>query len=517
MRKITKLEPKKAALPTRKKVAAYARVSKDTERLLHSASAQVSYYSELIQKNPEWEYAGVYVDCGITGTLTYKRDEFKRMLTDCGAGKIDIILTKSISRFARNTVDLLETVRHLKSIGVEVRFEKEHINSFSEDGELMLSLLASFAQEESRSISENVKWGIHKRFKSGEIGVANKHILGYQYDEAQKKYIIIPEEAESVRWMFQMYIDGVTLRDIADNLNNAGIHTILGNDFQETSVRQLIFNEVYAGDIRRQKCYVSDPIKKDKVPNRGELPQYYMADCHEAIIDRETYAKVKAEMERRASLRNPTYCFTKKIRCGTCGAQFTRKKGKVKGRTYVHWICRSKKETGMTCSSVNFSEEKLKNICADVLETDSFDDEIFESRVKDIVVLKNGDVEFHLVGGEMRRWKNLHLNQPRHQVTLTDAFQGKIRCAKCGNTYHRVNSANKWVYWYCIGKKKKEMTCNNINYTDFQLRQITAHILGLEDFDEQVFSEQIECITVLEGGGLEYHFYEGRTERWQRV
>ena len=517
MRKITKLEPKKAALPTRKKVAAYARVSKDTERLLHSASAQVSYYSELIQKNPEWEYAGVYVDCGITGTLTYKRDEFKRMLTDCGAGKIDIILTKSISRFARNTVDLLETVRHLKSIGVEVRFEKEHINSFSEDGELMLSLLASFAQEESRSISENVKWGIHKRFKSGEIGVANKHILGYQYDEAQKKYIIIPEEAESVRWMFQMYIDGVTLRDIADNLNNAGIHTILGNDFQETSVRQLIFNEVYAGDIRRQKCYVSDPIKKDKVPNRGELPQYYMADCHEAIIDRETYAKVKAEMERRASLRNPTYCFTKKIRCGTCGAQFTRKKGKVKGRTYVHWICRSKKETGMTCSSVNFSEEELKNICADVLETDSFDEKIFESRVKDIVVMKNGDVEFHLVGGEMRRWKNLHLNQPRHQVTLTDAFQGKIRCAKCGNTYHRVNSANKWVYWYCMGKKKKGMTCNNINYTDFQLRQITAHILGLEDFDEQVFSEQIECISVLEDGDLEYHFYEGRTERWQRV
>lgn len=186
-------------------------------------------------------------------------------------------------------------------------------------------------------------------------------------------------------------------------------------------------------------------------------------------------------------------------------------------KAYVHWICRSKKETGMTCSSVNFSEEELKNICADVLETDSFDEEIFESRVKDIIVLKNGDIEFHLVGGETRRWKNLHLNPPRHKVTLTDAFQGKIRCAKCGNTYHRVNSANKWVYWYCMGKKKKGMTCDNINYTDFQLRQITAHILGLEDFDEQVFSEQIEGITVLEDGNLEYHFYKGRTERWQRV
>ena len=201
MRKITRLEPKKTALPTRKKVAAYARVSKDTERLLHSASAQVSYYSELIQKNPEWEYAGVYVDCGITGTLTYKRDEFKRMLTDCEAGKIDIILTKSISRFARNTVDLLETVRHLKSIGVEVRFEKEGIHSFSEDGELMLSLLASFAQEESRSISENVKWGIHKRFKSGDILVGKVTPKGETELTAEERLLraIFGEKAREVR------------------------------------------------------------------------------------------------------------------------------------------------------------------------------------------------------------------------------------------------------------------------------------------------------------------------------
>lgn len=517
MRKITKLERRTTALPTRKKVAAYARVSRDTERLMHSVSEQISYYSALIQKNPEWDYAGVYADCGITGTLTSKRDEFQRMLSDCEVGKIDIILTKSISRFARNTVDLLETVRHLKSIGVEVRFEKENINSFSEDGELMLSLLASFAQEESMSISENSKWGIRKRFQSGEIGAANKHILGYRYDDEQRKYIIIPEEAVIVRRMFDLYIEGKPLRAICDDLNGAGYRTINGCRFQEASLALLIKNEIYAGDLRRQKSYMADPIKKNKVKNRGELPQYYMEDCHEAIIDRETYAKVKAEMERRTSLLNPSYCFTKRIHCGTCGAQFTRKKGKVRGKTYVHWICRSKKETGVTCSSVNFSEEELKNICADVLDTESFDEEFFESRVKDITVLKNGDLEFHLVGGETRRWKNLHLNPPRHKVTVTDAFQGKIRCAKCGNTYHRVNSANKWVYWYCMGKKKKDSSCNNPNFTDYQLRQISAHILGLDEFDEQSFAEQIEGITVLEDGSLEYHFYEGRTEKWQRV
>lgn len=180
MAKIIKIEQEVPVIQTKKKVAAYARVSMESERMNHSLSAQISYYSSLIQKNPGWQYAGVYADYGITGTRTAKREQFQKMLSDCEAGKIDIILTKSISRFARNTVDLLETVRHLKSIGVEVRFEKEKIHSFSEDGELMLSLLASFAQEESRSISENCKWGIRKRFQSGEIGVANKRILGYR-------------------------------------------------------------------------------------------------------------------------------------------------------------------------------------------------------------------------------------------------------------------------------------------------------------------------------------------------
>ena len=316
MPKISKIEPKLPGIPVRKKVAAYARVSRDTERLMHSVSAQVSYYSTLIQKNPEWDYAGVYADCGISGTDISRRDEFRRMLKDCEEGKIDIILTKSISRFARNTVDLLETIRHLKNLGIEVRFEKERIHSLSEDGELMLSLLASFAQEESRSISENCKWGIRKRFQSGEIGVANKRLLGYRYDEEQKKYMVVPEEAESIRWMFRMYIEGISLRKIAEKMNHAGVRSVLGNKFQEATVRQLIFNEVYAGDILRQKCYMADPIQKNKVKNQGELPQYYMAGCHEAIIDRETYAKVQAEMERRAAMQNPTYCFTGKIRCG---------------------------------------------------------------------------------------------------------------------------------------------------------------------------------------------------------
>ena len=188
MKTVEKIERKSPARPRRKRVAAYARVSVESARMQHSLSAQISYYSALIQKTPEWEYAGVYADYGISGTGMRDRDEFNRMLADCEAGRIDIILTKSIQRFARNTVDLLNTVRHLKELGIEVRFEKENINSMSGDGELMLSILASFAQEESRSISENSKWGIRKRFQSGEIGAANKHILGYRYDDDPVSY-----------------------------------------------------------------------------------------------------------------------------------------------------------------------------------------------------------------------------------------------------------------------------------------------------------------------------------------
>lgn len=215
----------------------------------------------------------------------------------------------------------------------------------------------------------------------------------------------------------------------------------------------------------------------------------------------------------------PTYPFTGKIKCGVCGHPFTRKKGKVKGKTYLHWICRSKKEVGATCSSVNFSEEELEKISAQALGLDAFDEEAFEEQVRDITVLPDGNLEFRLADGSTKLWKNLRLHQPRHEVTVTDCFQGKIRCAICGNTYHRVNSGGKWVYWYCIGKRYgyKGVECSNVNYADFKLRRISASILGLDEFDEEKFEKQIKEICVQPDGSLEYHFYEGRTEQWQRM
>ena len=523
MRKISKIEPKLPVIQARKKVAAYARVSRDTERLMHSVSAQVSYYSALIQKNPEWEYAGVYADMGISGTDTSKRGEFLRMLADCEEGKIDIILTKSISRFARNTVDLLETVRHLKDLGIEVRFEKEHIHSLSEDGELMLTLLASFAQEESRSISENVKWGVRKRFQSGEIGAANKHILGYRYDDELRKYVIIPEEAESVRWMFQMYIDGVSLREIAGSMNRAGIRTTLGNDFQEASVRQLIFNEVYVGDIRRQKCYMADPITKTKVKNCGELPQYYMADCHEAIIDRETYAKVQAEMERRAGLVNPTYPFTGKIKCGICGQSFTRRKGTTKGKEYVSWFCRAKKEVGMTCTSRNYSEQNLMEICAKLMGTDSFDGTAFESSVRLISALPDGSLEVQFFDGQIKRWemppKPAKVPDKPMKKRPAHLFDGKIFCGQCGRRYGRAVSESKdrHLYWYCRAKSHHGVTCDSVNYPDLEMKEIFCMVMGLEAFDEGFFTETVERMVVQKTGSIDFHLKDGTVKAYETL
>ena len=218
MRKITKLEPKAPVLKLRKRVAAYARVSMESERLQHSLSAQISYYSEKIQKNPDWLYAGVHADYGVSGTRTEKRDAFNRLLADCETGKIDIVLTKSISRFARNTVDLLETVRHLKEIGVEVWFERENIHSMSGDGELMLSILASFAQEESRSISKNITWSIRKKFERGE----QWHTAPFGYRWNGETFIVREDEAEVVR---RIYIG----KSVCSRVEIGTVYMIAGN------------------------------------------------------------------------------------------------------------------------------------------------------------------------------------------------------------------------------------------------------------------------------------------------
>ena len=319
MPKVTRIQPQKPILPPRKKVAAYARVSKDTEQLMHSLSAQVSYYSSLIQRTPEWEYAGVYVDAGITGTSVTARPEFQRLIADCEAGKINIVLTKSISRFARNTVDLLSTVRHLKELGVEVRFEKENISSLSGDGEVMLSILASFAEQESVNLSNNIKWTFLKKFKNGEVH-SHQKMLGYRWEGDER--LVVPEEAEIVRFVFSEYLAGKSYVAIARELDEKGVKSVHGAEsFPSASVKLILKTEEYTGCMVMQKEHNISP-KRQRL-NRGELPKFKVDDHHKAIIDRETFDRVQTIMAERAAknegrkgLDSP---FAGLIRCGKCG------------------------------------------------------------------------------------------------------------------------------------------------------------------------------------------------------
>lgn len=403
MRKISKIERSVPVITPKQRVAAYARVSADSERLLHSLSAQVSYYSELIQKNLDWEYVGVYVDQGISGTQVEKRDEFKRLLEECNAGRVDIILTKSISRFARNTVELLESVRHLRNLGIEVRFEKERIHSMSGDGELMMTILASFAQEESRSTSENIKWAVQKGFQEGKPNGGTR-ILGYRWDGEQ--YIIIPEEAEIIRFIFSSFQKGISVPVIEMQLEEMGVKSLSSGHLGDSQIRSILRNERYAGDMLLQKYYIEDFITHKEVKNCGELPQYYVAGTHEGIIAREVFQAVQRELDRRREIgvaahqRSDLTCFTSKLVCAKCGRKYHRKTihNQIKDNYYV-WKCHTKAIKGEQCDNCNIRESHLIEFAAEVLGLDEFDENTFREKIDQVLVIEPRDLIFHFKDG----------------------------------------------------------------------------------------------------------------------
>lgn len=367
-----------------KRVAAYARVSLETDKLAHSLAAQTDYFRRLIRGKSDWELVDIYADSFISGTEVSNREGFRRLLDDCGSGKIDVVLCKSISRFARNTVDLLKTVRYLKNLGIEVRFEKENINSLSGDGELMLTILASFAQEESRSISENVKWGIRKRFRESAAKPRNKAVFGYRFDG--ERYIIKENEAETVRLIFKSYIAGASLRNIAAVLKKRGTKTPLGFDFSHNQIDYIVHNEIYIGNLVLQKTFVKDFITHQKVPNRGELPIYRLCGCHEPIIDAETFAAAQREAERRAAKKH-AYPFTGRLICGKCGKPFTRRSNNGK---YACWHCRS-------CDNVKLKEDKLLTLF-------NMDDGEITENISRITVHENGELDVLFYDGRNEKW-----------------------------------------------------------------------------------------------------------------
>lgn len=389
MKRIIKLEGTKIRTFIRKRVAAYARVSSDKDAQLHSLSAQVSYYNSYIGSLEDWEFAGVYADEALTGTKD-NRPEFQRMLADCRNGKIDMIVTKSITRFARNTVTLLATIRELRDLGIDVYFEKENIHTLSADGELMITLLAAYAQEESYNVSENQKWRIRRMFEQGRPNTGR--MLGYRLKDGVLQ--IVPEEAEIVKMIFNDYLSGMGRNAIMKRLIRMGVPTLSGGQWRENTLLQILTNEKYTGDMLLQKTYSVDHLTKKQMINRGERRRYYIENSHEPIIDKETFAKVQQELARRAEKFQPNapfsgeYPFTGLIRCGFCGGYFRRKIANA-GSKYAKpvWICNTFNTYGKdVCSAQQIPEKILMEKTSKVLGTADWDRETLLSYISEIWV-----------------------------------------------------------------------------------------------------------------------------------
>ena len=351
-------------LPTTLRVAAYARVSSAKDAMHRSLSAQVSYYSEFIRSHPGWEYAGVYSDEAYTGTKE-SRPGFQAMLGDCRTGKVDMLIVKSISRFARNTVTLLETVRELRELGVDVYFEEQNVHTLSTEGELMLTILSSFAQEESLSVSENMKWRVRKNFKEGKPWSGT--ILGYRLVDG--RYVVVPDEAEIVRRIYSEYLSGKGIEAIARGLNADGVKSRRGGAWDPSVVRIVLRNYSYTGNLILQKTYRENHITKRKMINDGVLPKYHVEGSHEAIIDADTFEAAQREIERRADAVRYTkpgskrYPFRSLIICGNCGAHYKRK---IR-RNGAVWICSTYNRDGKdACPSKQIPEERLLEMTADI-------------------------------------------------------------------------------------------------------------------------------------------------------
>ena len=396
--------PQKPLLEQPKKVAAYARVSSGKDAMLHSLSSQVSYYIKLIQEHEGWLFIGVYTDEAMTGTKN-NRDGFQSLLADCHAGKVNMILTKSISRFARNTVTLLETVRELKSLGVDIVFEEQNIHTLSAEGELMLTILASYAQEESLSASENQKWRVRKGFENGEL-LNWRFLFGYCIVKGNIK--VDESTAPIVREIFKRVISGDTFGNICKDLNARGIPGALGGKWCDQRIRDIVGNEKYTGNAMLQKHYRNNHLEKKKCLNVGELPKFYAEATHPAIIDKDTFEAAQVILQRLLDATKDRPLprkseFTSKIRCPFCGKNYKR----YTRNGLVGWNCSTYLEQGKACChGKKIPETTLRAVCAEVLATDDYDATAFITQIDHVEVPEDNRLRFFFKDGriEEREW-----------------------------------------------------------------------------------------------------------------
>ncbi|MBE5825247.1 MAG: recombinase family protein [Butyrivibrio sp.] len=516
MPKVIQLQKKIPTLERKKRVAAYARVSEKGERLLHSLSAQVSYYSNLIQNNPAWEFAGVYADEAITGTLVRKRDEFNRLIKDCEEGKIDIILVKSIQRFARNTVDLLETVRHLTDLGVEVRFEKEHINSLSGDGELMTTIIGSFAQEEIRSLSANVRWARKKKIDQGEAPI-RMQVTGYRWEGDE--LVENPEEANIIRRIYGEYMEGKSPGQICKGLKADGIKTIRGHWYQEQVIYRILRNPLYKGDLVLQKSFIEDPITKVQKWNTGELPMVIVEENHKPIIPPEMWDAVQEEMKQRKETWN-AHCnsfegmktFTYMVRCDREKKAFRHQpNGSAAYGNDGSWDCTygncpHRSECDIKC----VPDLALRQSCKRALCIDEFDEAVVREKVGAIIIPADGWILIQKKDGTVykdyfRGTKDSVEKQPKNR----NVFSKKLICGCCGEFFGATSiyqDGIRRVTWNCRVNADNSFIHENV------LKYRVAEAAGWDRFSFDSFREEVDYIDMDKPCHMTIHFRDGRTK-----
>lgn len=493
----------------KKRVAAYARVSTDSDEQFTSYEAQVDFYTRYIQSNPDWEFVAVYADEGVTGTNTKKREGFNRMIQDALAGRIDLILTKSISRFARNTVDSLTTIRQLKEKGIEVYFEKENIYTLDAKGEVMLTIMSSLAQEESRSISENVTWGKRRSMEDGKFSLAYKHFLGYEKgDDGLPK--IVEEEAKIVRKIYELFLVGNTVRAIASQLTNEGIPTPSGKvQWSVSTIMSILQNEKYKGDALLQKTYTVDFLSKTIKKNNGEIPQYYIQNSHPAIIDPDTFELVQNEIKRRRPGRRHLHKnspFTAKIICGECGAYYGRKvwHSGTKYRSCI-WRCNRKYNDDVPCPTPNLREEEIKDAFVTAFNQLLGDKEQYIARFEELLPLladtSSLEVQLdalHAQHEELLSKLQLCIAENARRVQDQEVYNRHYNGLRieCEGIEAKIAETNKEILTQ-LGRKEQIRRCLN------ELRGC-GNIL--DEFDLDLWNALVESVTVTSGRMLTFHF-----------
>ena len=413
MPKITIIEPKIGSIqsegPNQSKlrVAAYARVSTEQEEQESSFEAQVDFYTRYINSNPEWELVEIFADKGISGTNTKNRESFKRMIDMALDGQIDLILTKSISRFARNTVDTLQTVRQLKAKGVEVIFEKENIRTMDPKCEMLLTIMSSLAQEESRSLSENVRWGQQKSMQDGKVYLPYKRFLGYRKGPDGRPEIV-EEEAKIVRDIYQMFMDGYSIRYIADILTERGIPTPAGaSKWSVTTIRSILSNEKYMGNALLMKSYTVDFLTKEKRKNNGEVRQYLIEESHKAIIDPEMFDKVQEKLKEptaRLTRTHRNHPFAQCLICGDCGGFYGHKVWHNSAGPYDVWFCNHRYQNAVKCGTPTLRKEEIEAAFIEALSKTgvpdaAYSDDLWWEKVDSVTVYQDRRMSFRFTDG----------------------------------------------------------------------------------------------------------------------